>query len=65
MAHKDGRALFLELREGRFVLLTGQTALGLCWTQNKRLTGICWTRLPVALCSSWQVAVSLHIRETQ
>ena len=48
---KGRRALFLEPTEARFMLLIGQTALVLCWTGNKRLTRISWTRLPVALCS--------------
>lgn len=40
MSLKDRRALFLELTEARFMLFIGQTALVLCWTGNKRPTGI-------------------------
>lgn len=64
MSLKDRKAVFLELSEARFTLLIRQTPLVLCWTRNKRLTRVSWTRLPVAPCSGWQEAVSLHIKQT-
>lgn len=64
MSLKDRRALLLELTEARFVFLIGQRSLVLYWTRNKRLTRVSWTRLPVALCSGWQEAVSLLIKQT-